>query len=274
MKRQQAGQAGPSKSSLSKAAPEVSSLEQQPDARSDVAESSQVWPLPPSNNAAYCMRHKWMCCLATLASPSKACSIQTGQSPSCGKALCVLLIAALYACDLDCFMACAPVGLERIRPRSPDAPPVHGKMQMLSNQIGPLKLTMSNQIRPLRLTILLDTLASKCSQGPWILQVNVSGCHQAPSRLCSPTPSLEQFEFPCCQECACSQSTCNIRKTGHHQHPVARNKMLVHLFKPALWPWAHLLLSPHALLLLLFSIRRPSLSHSLYRIAGQCSSTC
>ena len=42
MKRQQAGQAGPSKSSLSKAAPEVSSLEQQPDARSDVAESSQV----------------------------------------------------------------------------------------------------------------------------------------------------------------------------------------------------------------------------------------
>ena len=42
MKRQQAGQAGPGKSSLSKAAPEISSLEQQPDAREDVGVSNQV----------------------------------------------------------------------------------------------------------------------------------------------------------------------------------------------------------------------------------------
>ncbi|KAK9836814.1 hypothetical protein WJX74_008665 [Apatococcus lobatus] len=51
MKRQQAGQAGPSKSVLSKAAPEVSSLEQQPDAREDVAESNQASAVAPADDA-------------------------------------------------------------------------------------------------------------------------------------------------------------------------------------------------------------------------------
>ncbi len=41
-KRQQAGQSAPAKSSLSKQAPEISSLEQQPDARDTTNESAQV----------------------------------------------------------------------------------------------------------------------------------------------------------------------------------------------------------------------------------------
>ncbi|KAK9864652.1 hypothetical protein WJX84_010913 [Apatococcus fuscideae] len=50
-KRRQAGQPGPSKSSLSKQAPEISSLEQQPDARGDVAESAQANAVAPADDA-------------------------------------------------------------------------------------------------------------------------------------------------------------------------------------------------------------------------------